>query len=327
MGRHPLPLEQCYGDRALLWRSGDAVCLPGMGVSQRRYGYDPFLDDEKKGRLVQLLSRILLLWRDVLIHLLPTHLFPGCERRLPNLEWDLSSSKYLEPDSVLGLVWFSRYVRHPLANSFRRYRKHGLTGTSVKDRLLPALGCFWRCLDLSRVRPDINPNANFINWGLDRLSDSKRGWPWLWTSDSKVLLLIGRTVLPLTVYTPQPIVAVQNNVSPAKLSVGMAVLIFTQTFGGSLFLAFSQTAFTSSLGQALKTFAPDVDVRTLLIAGASTIREVVPQGSLNGVLLAYNQALNHVFYITAGAASASFVFCWGMGFKNVKKVKKVTPEA
>jgi len=107
----------------------------------------------------------------------------------------------------------------------------------------------------------------------------------------------------------------------------MAVLIFTQTFGGSLFLAFSQTAFTSSLGQALKTFAPDVDVRTLLIAGASAVREVVPQGSLNGVLLAYNQALNHVFYITAGAASASFVFCWGMGFKNVKKVKKVTPQA
>jgi hypothetical protein len=37
------------------------VCLPGMGVSQRRYGYDFFLDDEKKGRLVQLLNRILLL--------------------------------------------------------------------------------------------------------------------------------------------------------------------------------------------------------------------------------------------------------------------------
>jgi hypothetical protein len=68
----------------------------------------------------------------------------------------------------------------------------------------------------------------------------------------------------------------------------MTVLIFTQTFDDSLFLAFSQTTFTSSLGQALKTFAPDVDVRTLLIAGASTIREVISQESLNGVLLAYN---------------------------------------
>lgn len=127
--------------------------------------------------------------------------------------------------------------------------------------------------------------------------------------------------------TQQPIIAIQNNVPAANLSVGMAVLIFTQTFAGSLFLAFSQTAFTSGLGQALHTFAPHVDVETLLLAGASAVREVVPQGSLYGVLLAYNQAINHVFYITVGAAMASFVFCWGMGFKNMKKVKRVSPEA
>lgn len=174
MRRHPLFLKQCYGDRALLWRSEDAVCLSDIRVSQRRYGYDFFLDDEKKGRLMQLLSRILLLWRNVVIHLLSIHLFLDCERRLLNLEWNLSSFKYLEPDFVLDLVWFSRYVRHSLANSFRQYRKHELTDISVKDRLLLALGCFWRCLDLSRIRPDINSNANFINWGLDRLSDSKR---------------------------------------------------------------------------------------------------------------------------------------------------------
>lgn len=107
----------------------------------------------------------------------------------------------------------------------------------------------------------------------------------------------------------------------------MAVLVFSQTLGGALFLAFSQTAFTNGLGQALQTFAADVDVQTLLVAGASAFREVVPKGSLAGVLLAYNQALNHVFYIAAGAASVSFACCWGMGFKNVKKAKMVTPEA
>lgn len=126
---------------------------------------------------------------------------------------------------------------------------------------------------------------------------------------------------------PQFIVAVQNNLPPANLSIGMAVLVFSQTLGGSLFLAFSQTAFTNGLGQALQTFAPDVDVHTLLVAGASAFREVVPEGSLAGVLLAYNQALNHVFYVSAGAASVSFAFCWGMGFKNVRKAKKVTSEA
>ena len=107
----------------------------------------------------------------------------------------------------------------------------------------------------------------------------------------------------------------------------MAILVFAQTFGGSFFLAVSQTAFTNSLSTALDTFAPDVDVNILLIAGASAVRRVVPSQSLKGVLLAYNQALNHVFYISAGTAVASFVFCWWMGWKNVKKVKKATPEA
>lgn len=107
----------------------------------------------------------------------------------------------------------------------------------------------------------------------------------------------------------------------------MAVLIFCQTFGGSLFLALSQTTFTNSLGKALITFAPDVDVNTLLIAGASAVRDVVDPGSLKGVLLAYNQALNQVFYLTAGTAVASFVFSWGMGWKNVKKEKKAASEA
>lgn len=124
-----------------------------------------------------------------------------------------------------------------------------------------------------------------------------------------------------------PLVAVQNNIRPSKLSVAMAVLIFCQTFGGSLFLAVSQTAFTNSLGKALHTFAPSIDVNTLLVAGASAIREVVPRQSLHGVLLAYNQALNNVFYIAAGTAVVTFVFCWGLGWKNVKKVKKATSEA
>ena len=107
----------------------------------------------------------------------------------------------------------------------------------------------------------------------------------------------------------------------------MAVLIFCQTFGGSLFLAISQTAFINSLGTALHTFAPTIDVNTLLVAGASAIRQVVPSESLHGILLAYNRALNHVFYIAAGTAVATFVFCWGMGWKNVKKVKNATPDA
>jgi len=45
------------------------------------------------------------------------------------------------------------------------------------------------------------------------------------------------------------------------------------------------------------------------------------------VLEAYNKSINHVFYLAAASAAATFVFCWGMGWKNIKKAKKVQPEA
>ena len=106
----------------------------------------------------------------------------------------------------------------------------------------------------------------------------------------------------------------------------MAILVFSQTFGGSLFLALSQTAFTNSLSAALESFAPDVDVHTLLEAGAAGVRDVVQGDSLHGVLLAYSQAISHVFYLCTGVAVGTFIFSWGMGWKNVKKVKKVEPK-
>ena len=118
------------------------------------------------------------------------------------------------------------------------------------------------------------------------------------------------------------IVAVQSNVISSKLSVAMAVLVFWQTLGGAMILSFSQTAFINSLGTALHTFALDIEVNTLLNAGVSAVKEVVPHGSLDGVLLAYNQALNRVFYLAAGLAVATFLCSWGMGWTDVKESKK-----
>ena len=53
----------------------------------------------------------------------------------------------------------------------------------------------------------------------------------------------------------------------------------------------------------------------------------MPKSALEGVLRAYTQSVNHVFYLAASSAAAAFVFCWGMGWKSIKKAKKVTPEA
>ena len=122
-------------------------------------------------------------------------------------------------------------------------------------------------------------------------------------------------------------VAIQTALPHDEISVGMALLIFAQTFGGALFLTFAETDFTNSLTRAMRILAPEVSAETVIAAGASAVRGVVPRAELAGVLLAYNQAVQHTFYLAAAAAAVTLVFCWGLGWKSVKKAKVTKPEA
>ncbi len=106
----------------------------------------------------------------------------------------------------------------------------------------------------------------------------------------------------------------------------MSLAIFSQTFGGALFLSFVQTTFNSGLTKYILTFAPGIKANTVIEAGATAVRQAVPRIALKGVLEAYNKSINHVFYLAAASAAATFVFCWGMGWKNIE-AKKVQPEA
>jgi hypothetical protein len=93
----------------------------------------------------------------------------------------------------------------------------------------------------------------------------------------------------------QPMTAVQTNVPPELLSVGTALVVFTQFFGGAVFIAFAQTTFTNSLGPALKEFAPNVTAKFVIDTGATNLRNVVPAEVLEGVLMAYSKALTNTF--------------------------------
>lgn len=118
-----------------------------------------------------------------------------------------------------------------------------------------------------------------------------------------------------------PLVAIQNNLEPELSPIAMAILVFSQTFGGALFLSFAQTAFSNGLKDGLHRYAPEVDAGAVINAGATGFRALVGKSSLDGVILAYNQAVSHVFYLAAGCAVCAFVFCLGMGWKNIKKPK------
>lgn len=118
-----------------------------------------------------------------------------------------------------------------------------------------------------------------------------------------------------------PIVAIQNLLPKSQASVAMSLLIFSQTFGGALFLALAQTVFNTGLSSALKQYAPEVSAETVLAAGATGVRGAVSSAVLPHVLQAYNQAINHVFYLAAGAAAGATIACLGMGMHSIKKAQ------
>jgi hypothetical protein len=106
----------------------------------------------------------------------------------------------------------------------------------------------------------------------------------------------------------------------------MSLVVFSQTFGGSIFLTFGQLVFSNSLLPELRKYAPTADAQAIITAGATSFRDIVNSEDLPGVLKAFNAAINHDFYLAAGAAVGAFVCCFGMGWANIRKKKDTTPE-
>ncbi|MCJ1277841.1 hypothetical protein MMC21_005655 [Puttea exsequens] len=122
-----------------------------------------------------------------------------------------------------------------------------------------------------------------------------------------------------------PIIAIQNMLPPAQIPTGMAVSIFSQMFGGALFLALAQTDFANSITKALAVFAPEADVRAVIAAGATAVRHTVSAQDLHGIILAYDRAYQHAFYLGVGCGGGMFIACWGMGWGKVKKSTPLKP--
>lgn len=106
----------------------------------------------------------------------------------------------------------------------------------------------------------------------------------------------------------------------------MAVVAFAQSFGGSVWLAAAQTAFSSGLKSALKEYAPEVSPLAVTTAGATGFRSQLPKASIPGVVEAYSVGISHVFYLSVACSVMVFCVAWGLGWKSVKKAKVVAPE-
>ncbi|CAI7597832.1 unnamed protein product [Penicillium discolor] len=125
-----------------------------------------------------------------------------------------------------------------------------------------------------------------------------------------------------------PIIAIQSTLSPEQGALGISLVVFGQTFGGSLFLDFANLVFGSGLRTGLSKYAPTVDTQAVTAAGATGFRDVVSKNNLPGVVKAYSLAVDHTFYLAVGATVCTFVFAFGMGWRKIatKNDTRAMPE-
>ncbi|KAF2003436.1 MFS general substrate transporter [Amniculicola lignicola CBS 123094] len=116
----------------------------------------------------------------------------------------------------------------------------------------------------------------------------------------------------------QVLIAVQVALPQKDVAIGTAVMMFSQTLGGALFISVGQNVFTNQLIKHLKTAVPDLDSSFVLTVGATELKQRIPASALAGVQAAYNLSLTEVFYVSTATAAVSLL---GAAFVEWKSMK------
>ncbi|CAM1509678.1 Fc.00g000130.m01.CDS01 [Cosmosporella sp. VM-42] len=117
------------------------------------------------------------------------------------------------------------------------------------------------------------------------------------------------------------LIAAQAALPISDVSIGTAIINFSQQFGGALFVSVGENIFLNNLASGLKKI-PGLDVTTILNIGATDLRGAVPAQYLEDVLWTYNHALTKTMTVAAAMSALSFLGAACIEWRNIKKVKK-----
>jgi hypothetical protein len=118
-----------------------------------------------------------------------------------------------------------------------------------------------------------------------------------------------------------PFIAVQVVLSKKDMPVGNAVAIFFNSLGGAISISIAQNIFSNTLIKEIPKYTKGVDPWTIVMAGATHIREVTPPSQLQGVLYAYDIAVTHAYILSIACSSIAFLLSLGFEWKTVKGKK------
>jgi hypothetical protein len=116
----------------------------------------------------------------------------------------------------------------------------------------------------------------------------------------------------------QTLVAVQTVLPADDIAIGTAIMMFTQTLGGALFISVGQNVFTNQLIKNLANAVPDLDANLVLRTGATELKNAIPEQFIGGVLQAYNTTLNQTFYVSVACGAMSLIGAVFVEWKSMK---------
>ena len=116
----------------------------------------------------------------------------------------------------------------------------------------------------------------------------------------------------------QPSVAAQTVLPRKDVSIGAALMMFSRTLGGAVFISVGNNIFDTRLAHNLVGI-PGIDVESVALTGATDLKNMVPASLLPQVLVAYNDALRATFYLITALTCCTILGSLAMEWKSVKK--------
>ncbi|KAF5127878.1 putative efflux pump gsfJ [Metarhizium anisopliae] len=108
-----------------------------------------------------------------------------------------------------------------------------------------------------------------------------------------------------------PMIAVQGSVPPEDLASATGMLLFFQSIGGAYLVSGSQAAFINQMVDHVLKNAPQVDLGTLVLTGATEIRHAFPADQQPLVIAGYMAGLKVVFAMCIAATGiATLIGCF-----------------
>ncbi|KGO68310.1 Major facilitator superfamily domain, general substrate transporter [Penicillium italicum] len=120
----------------------------------------------------------------------------------------------------------------------------------------------------------------------------------------------------------QSINALQTVLPIQDIPIGIAIITFSQSLSGAMFISIAQAVFENRLVASITANAPDLSPNALIKAGAANLSQRIPKDMLPSVLCAYNIAVIQTFYVSVAAALLSFIGAGLVQWKSMKRREK-----